>query len=373
MVTSDDKSSAPASASRTTPVSAALRWTVVLLTLAALFAIGPLWASLLLAAFAAVVVAPFHARLSKKLGGSKGSAAALTVGLVVVLLLPVLTVALSVSASLLALPAQMQGSKGATDVWHRLSSSSGGMPELNVQSLLEFGKRHGAQALRAAQSFFGAAATALVGLFIFVYGFHTFLVDGRRAYAWALRHSPIPRSSLRRLGDAFCESARGLLIGVGLTALIQAAGATIGYVALSVPQPLVLGLITCAAALIPSIGTALVWAPVTLALLLTGRPIAAAIMLAIGALVSVVDNLIRPALSTYGELSMSTFLLLIAMLGGIAAFGAMGLLLGPLVVRLALEAWEILHDEGLDAAAAPKKAAHARRARALLFARGKTG
>jgi predicted PurR-regulated permease PerM len=364
MAASDDKRSA---------VSGALRWTVVLLTVAALFAIGPLWAPLLLAAFAAVVAAPFHARLSQKLGGSKRGAAALTVALVVLLLVPMVTVVFSVSASLSALPAQMRGSKGATDVWHRLSSSSGGMPDLNAQSLLDFGKQHGAEALRAAQSFFGAAATALVGLFIFVYGFHTFLVDGRRAYTWALRHSPIPRSNLRRLGEAFCESARGLLIGVGLTALLQAAGATIGYVALRVPQPLVLGLITCAAALIPSVGTALVWAPVTLALLLTGRPAAAAIMLAIGSFVAVVDNLIRPALSKYGELSMSTFLLLVAMLGGIAAFGAMGLLLGPLVVRLAIEAWEILHDEGLDAAAGPKKAPHARRSRALPFARGKTG
>jgi hypothetical protein len=43
------------------------------------------------------------------------------------------------------------------------------------------------------------------------------------------------------------------------------------------------------------------------------------------------------------------------------------------VVRLAIEAWEILHDEGLDATAAPNQARHARRPRALPFARGKTG
>jgi predicted PurR-regulated permease PerM len=350
MTAGDDKSSvAPPRAQR--PVRAALRWTVLLLSAAALFAVGPLWAPLLLAAFAAIVAAPFHARISKKLGGRKGSAAALTVVLVLLLLLPVAVLALSVVTSVLALPAQLHGSNGAADVWHRLSSSTGKIPALNVQSLLEFGKQHGAQALAAARSFFGAAATALVGLFIFVYGFHTFLVDGRRAYLWTLRHSLIRRRNLRRLAGAFRESARGLLIGVGLTALAQAIVATIGYVALGVPQPLVLGLVTCAAALIPSIGTALVWAPVAVALLATGRPAAAGIMLAIGAFVSVVDNFIRPALSKYGRLSMSTFLLLIAMLGGIAAFGAMGLLLGPLLVRLALEAWEILHDEGLDAGA----------------------
>jgi predicted PurR-regulated permease PerM len=72
------------------------------------------------------------------------------------------------------------------------------------------------------------------------------------------------------------------------------------------------------------------------------------ILLAVGAVVSVVDNFIRPLLSRYGELELPTFLLLIAMLGGVAAFGAFGLLLGPLMVRLSLEGWEILHDEGLE-------------------------
>jgi predicted PurR-regulated permease PerM len=333
---------------------------VLVISVAALFALSPLWSPLLLAAFTAIVAAPFHARLSKRMRGRNWAASLLTVGLVVLLLFPVVTAVSSIYWALLQLPKQLHGSEGASDVWHRLSSSTPALPTLSEKGLLEFAKKSGGGALSAALAVFGATATALVGVFVFVYGFHAFLIEGRRGYAWALRHSPIPRSALHRLGDAFCESARGLLVGVGLTALAQGVVATIGYVALGVPQALVLGLLTCVAALIPSVGTSLIWAPVALGLLLTGRPVAAGILLAIGAFVSVVDNFIRPALSKYGEISLSSFLLLVAMLGGVVAFGPFGLLLGPLA------AWEILHDHGLDAAPHWRPAGYSRtRARTL--------
>jgi predicted PurR-regulated permease PerM len=328
----------------------ALRWTVLLLSVGALCALGPLWAPLLLAAFSAIVAAPLHGRISKRVRGRKGAAAVITVGVVVLLLFPLATGALSVYSAALDLATQLRGSKGAADAWQRFLSENPNTSIGDARGLWDLARKHGISALTAAQSVFGAAATAAVGVFVFVYGFHTFLLDGRRAYAWALRHSPIPRTNLHRLGDAFIESARGLLIGVGLTALAQGIVATIGYIALGVPQALVLGLLTCAAALIPSVGTALIWAPVALGLFLSGRPQAGGILIAIGAFVSVVDNFIRPALSRFGKLSMSSFLVLVAMLGGIVFFGAFGLLLGPLFVRLAIEGWEILHDDGLDAA-----------------------
>ena len=134
------------------------------------------------------------------------------------------------------------------------------------------------------------------------------------------------------------------MVGVGLTALAQGAGATVGYVACGVPQPWVLGLVTVFASLIPSIGAGLVWAPVSLGLFLAGRTGAAAAMLAIGCFVSLMDNALRPLLSKYGQLKMHGLLLFIAMLGGIAMFGAGGLLLGPLLVRIAIELLTMLRE-----------------------------
>jgi predicted PurR-regulated permease PerM len=67
-------------------------------------------------------------------------------------------------------------------------------------------------------------------------------------------------------------------------------------------------------------------------------------MLAVGCVVGVVDNVLRPVLARYGQLRLHGLLLFIAMLGGIAVFGAGGLLLGPLFVRLAVEGLNMLRE-----------------------------
>ncbi len=84
------------------------------------------------------------------------------------------------------------------------------------------------------------------------------LVDGVRYYRWIEDHAPLARERTRRLADAFNETGRGLFVSVGLTGLVQGILATVAYFALGVPRALVLGLLTCVASLIPSIGTALV-------------------------------------------------------------------------------------------------------------------
>jgi predicted PurR-regulated permease PerM len=84
-----------------------------------------------------------------------------------------------------------------------------------------------------------------------------------------------------------------------------------------------------------------VWAPLTLGLALAGRMGEAAAVLVLGCVIAVADNFIRPMLSRHAHLDLPTFLLFVAMLGGIGMFGTWGLLLGPLFVRLGVEALRI--------------------------------
>src|SRR5690606_21317929 len=101
------------------------------------------------------------------------------------------------------------------------------LERLDLRQALEIARRHGSGAVRAASTVFGAATALVIGLFVFVFGFYTLLVDGRRAYGWLIEHSPVRRRYLIRFADAFAETGRGLFIGMGLTALIQGALATI--------------------------------------------------------------------------------------------------------------------------------------------------
>lgn len=326
----------------------ALRWAVGLLVLGALLAVAPLWAPMLFAVWGAVLVAPLHRWLVHKIHRRKRAAGLATVLLVTAFLAPLVVATLSLSAGAVELGQRLSESKSGTEALRALVSGGGepvDLRSLDVQQAINLARRHGTSALGAAKLLFGTITAVVVGAVVFVAGFYELLVNGRRAYDWLLERSPLTRPHHHRLANVVAEVGRGLLIGVGLTAVLQGGAATVGYLFTGVPQPLVLGLVTVFAAFIPSVGAGLVWAPVTLGLTLSGRTGAALAMLAVGLFVSTFDNLLRPMLSRHAQLRLPGLLLFISMLGGLVVFGGFGLFLGPLLVRLASEGLSILKEQ----------------------------
>jgi len=323
------------------------RWCLVLTSAAAALTLVPFWAPLLVASWVAMVFRPFHDKLVTRVGGSGRAAGVVTVLMVLAAHTPFAIIGLSFFGAAADLLEKLQKSGGVREALHTLVTTEPALSsaqldtdrfQLSAQQVMEVAQRHGGGALNAASRIFGAATEATIGLFIFVYGFYTFLVDGRRANEWLLAHSPLERWHTQRLSQAYAETGRGLLIGVGLTALCQGVVATVGYIIIDVPQALVLGLVTTFAALIPSVGTGLVWAPLAIGLAIAGHMGQAAAVVGLGCAVSVADNFVRPWLSRFARLDLNAFVLFIAMLGGIAMFGTWGLLVGPLFVRLCVEA-----------------------------------
>jgi predicted PurR-regulated permease PerM len=111
----------------------------------------------------------------------------------------------------------------------------------------------------------------------------------------------------------------------------------VGYLIVGLPHAFVLALLTAAAGLVPSLGSGIVWLPVSAVLAVSGRVTDGVIVFAIGSIAGAADNFIRPVLSRFGRLHVPTFVLFCAMLGGVIAFGASGIIIGPLFVRLAME------------------------------------
>jgi predicted PurR-regulated permease PerM len=326
--------------------TSSFHWCLTLLAAAAALSLLPLWAPVLLATWLAVAFRPLHAKLAQKLGRRNRAAGVLTILLVAAALLPLLVVALSVVGSAADAIEQVQKADGLQDALKSVlqAKPAAASKSLDPRHLGELVQQHGGQAWQAVSLVFGAASAAVVGIFVFIYGFYTCLVDGERARHWIVDHSPLEPWQTERLAAAYEETGRGLLIGVGLTALFQGAVATVGYLIIGVPQALVFGLVTALAALIPSIGTGLVWAPLAIGLFVAGKPGAGAAVLGLGVVISVADNFVRPLVSKHANLDLPAYLLFVAMLGGIMMFGAWGLLAGPLFVRLAIEALRIGHE-----------------------------
>lgn len=342
----------------------AFRWVVLALVLAAAVTFVPLWAPLVLAAWTAVMARPLLIKTARLTGGRHRAAGALVVLLVTLLFVPLAASLVSLSRGAIELGQNIVKSGGAKGALISIVSGGdqqGGEPSSLLQSphkLVALVQEHGAQAMSIVGGIAGIATDALVGLFIFLYAVYVFLVDGPSMYEWIEKHAPLELEHTRRLVAAFNETGRGLLVGVGLTGLAQGIVATITYVALGVPRAFVLGLLTCIASLIPSVGTALVWVPIAIGLALAGKTGSAVIMAVVGVVViGTVDNVMRPVFARFGELQLSTFVLLTSIFGGLAAFGTWGLLLGPLLARLAKEALVLarldrLHDKRAEIDAA---------------------
>ncbi len=326
-----------------------LRWTVLVLCLASLFVIWPLWPPLLLAAWTAALTRPLLVRFARVFRGRRRAAAIISLLIFVLLALPLGLMILGVFSGARELIGAVKGSPSATSALQTLLSSSPdgvASPSASYAQVVALLQKSGAQGFDLLSDVAGAAATGLIALFIYFGAAYALLVDSAALWAWLERHSPLPARHLDRLADAFHETGRGLLVGVGLTTATQGLVSMIIYFSLGVPRAWVLGPITGIASIIPMIGTGLVWAPIAVGLFLTGHTVKAVVLVVLGVgVISVIDNLLRPIYARMGALQMPMILLFVSVFGGLTAFGTWGALIGPLLVRLAMEALKIAKDD----------------------------
>jgi len=321
----------------------ALRIGLAVLVLAGLAVLAPFAPWLMLAAWFASLARPALTVLARLLGGPRG-AAVLTLALFIIVVGPVGAVGLVIVLDAVELWRSMSASESGADALRALVADGGG--GVHVPDLADLAQAHVTEALGVASGLAQAAASATIGLFVFFTASYTFLAEGPRAFAWLERNTPVANRHIERLAAAFQETGRGLLVSVGLSGLVQATLATVTFLLLGVSHALVLGLAAFFASLIPSVGTALVWVPVAIGLWIPGQSTRAVVPVTVGVpVIPTADNLLRPVFARWGALDLHGLVVLVAMLGGLEAFGPWGLLLGPLVVRLAIETLRIARDE----------------------------
>lgn len=208
---------------------------------------------------------------------------------------------------------------GEIDVW--IASSI----ERGLEALLSLGGR----------AFLGIVDTVLsFGVMLFVLFF--FIRDGHRTVAAARPLIPFSPERTGRLFGHMGQVMRDVVYGSALTALVQGILTGAALAILGVDAPVVLGALAALLALLPVGGPSIVWAPVAIALAADDRWWAALFLVAWGLLlVATIDNVLRPLLvSRRGHIG--TLVVFIGVIGGGAAFGLLGLLIGPVILALAI-------------------------------------
>jgi len=144
--------------------------------------------------------------------------------------------------------------------------------------------------------------------------------------------------SARGYIQAVGVTVRAVVFGIVLTALAQGLLAGLGYWVAGVSAPVLWGVITALVSLIPFVGP-VVWIGLSLGLLAHGETQAALGLFLWGALVvSWVDNLIRPLVIS-GPTKIPFLLVFLGVLGGLNAFGLIGLFLGPVLLAVSVAIW----------------------------------
>jgi predicted PurR-regulated permease PerM len=166
--------------------------------------------------------------------------------------------------------------------------------------------------------------------------FFFFLVEGRKLVDWLESVSPLKRGQAEEILREFRLVATAVLVSSVATAGVQSVAALVGYLIARVPVPFFFAAVTFFLALVPAIGAAVVCFIAAGLLVLTGHPWAALFLAVWGVVVvGLVDNIIKPLLVKRG-LDMHGAIVFFALLGGLAFFGTVGLLLGPLIVAFFL-------------------------------------
>jgi predicted PurR-regulated permease PerM len=187
----------------------------------------------------------------------------------------------------------------------------------------------------------GVFASLLLMLFILYFFFR----DGDDMASEFLGVLPVPAGRKARLVEHLSSVTKAVVYGSLLTSLVQGALIGLAFEVCGLPSPVVFGVIAAIASLLPVGGTAFVWLPGAIVLAAQGRWVWAVVLAAWGALiVGSADNVLRPFLIS-GRAEISTLPIFFGVLGGIGAFGPIGMFLGPVVVALALAVVRFAKDE----------------------------
>ena len=144
------------------------------------------------------------------------------------------------------------------------------------------------------------------------------------------------------------ESSKGItssvIYGQIVIGIIQGLLVGVGFFIFRIPNALFLTLLACLAGVFPIIGTAIIWVPVVIYLLIAGNTFPAIGVIIFGLISSSLDNFIRPIIVSK-RTQMHSSLVLIGMIGGLLLFGVLGLILGPLILAYLLIILEIYRNK----------------------------
>lgn len=325
--------------------------------------VEPFLHTIILSAALAIIFSPINGRLFKRFGGRANLAAGVTSLLAVVLIL--------LPATFLVWGLVTEGLDSMVTIreWanrndfadllrsHRLDPVLDWMrerfpfiplDEANIQArILTMARRFSESMLNASASLVGNMAKLVLRFFLMIFMIFYFLREGRGMVQKIKYLAPLRTHQEDIIIESLQRISRAVLLGSLLIAVLQGLAGALGLYIVGI-KPLFWGTMMGLAALIPVIGTGLVWIPATAYLYFFGEWQWALFFLLYNVLiVTNIDTILRPLLMKRAA-EVSPFYIFLAILGGIHAFGALGIFYGPLILTFLMVMLKIYGEEYKD-------------------------
>jgi predicted PurR-regulated permease PerM len=306
-------------------------WLILALGVALLYALRPFSTGLIGAPVLYVVMAPLHRELSRHMPVRVAAAIVVVLGILLVL-----GPGVSVVGLVAAEAQDMATGVVRSPLLARISRIRVGPYQVGAQL-----EQIGSQIV----SFIGASALGLIGtatrvgiqLTIAFFGLFYLLVSPEASWRSVRPFIPFSAASAEILRRRFGDVTVSTLVGTGLTASIQGLAVGLAFWVLGLSNPLFWGVVTVIFAILPVVGSGLVWGPGAASLAMEGRW-GPAIGLVIWGIIVVgnVDNVIRPIVFRRWA-QIHPFITVIGAFMGLRYFGLLGLLIGPLAISYFFE------------------------------------
>lgn len=189
----------------------------------------------------------------------------------------------------------------------------------------------------------------MLSFIVMIFAMFFFFRDGRKLYEELKYLIPMTEEQKNRIFDRFYDILNAVILGIIATAAVQGFITGVIFWALGISFAVLGGVITFVFSLLPIGGSAFVWFPVGVYLLVSGEFLKGTVLLLLGGLVvSSVDNILKP-LIIGGRVKLPTLFLFLSILGSVKAFGFSGIILGPVVLVVFLSFIEIYKTEYREA------------------------
>ena len=310
-----------------------------LLTVGLAIALAPYATGLIAVPVLYVILEPVHTRLTRWLSPAKAA------GVVIVLTILLIVIPGVTLLSLIVGQAQnMAGKVMAGPLLDRIRMLQVGPFDLGAE-LVKLGQTVVGWLGSNAFSLLGTVTLLVLNILLALFGLYYLLLQPNAVWHAVRPYIPFSPANTDRLRDRFRAVAVSTVIGTGVTAGAQGITVALGFLVTGLPDPLFWGVVTVVFAILPVVGSGMIWGPGVAVLLFDGR-FGAAGFFAMWSIATtgVIDYIFRPLIfNRFAQ--VHPLITLVGAVAGVSYFGLLGLLVGPLALSYFFEILAMYKDE----------------------------